>query len=61
LPPCKHESLEFVGDQRTDDGVNSYYRCTGCGAVLVVLPSKKVIGIQGAQQLPPYSEGGNTS
>lgn len=49
MPPCKHESFEYVGEQRTDDGVNSYYRCNGCGILLVMMPSSKVIGIPGAQ------------
>jgi hypothetical protein len=49
LPACKHEALKFVGEQRTDDGVNVYYKCTACGELLVVTPSKQVIGIPGVQ------------
>jgi hypothetical protein len=47
LTPCKHETLEYVGDQKTDEGVNSYYKCRACGALLVVTPARKVIGIPG--------------
>jgi hypothetical protein len=47
MTPCKHETLEYVGDQKTDEGVNSYYKCKACGALLVVTPARKVIGIPG--------------
>ncbi len=50
MSPCRHESLEFVGEQKTDEGVNAYYRCKACGDLLVVTPSLKVIGIKGIQQ-----------
>jgi hypothetical protein len=50
MGPCKHESLEFVGEQKTDDGVNSYYRCKSCQVLLVMMPSKKVVGIPGVQR-----------
>ena len=50
MPACKHESLEFVGDQKTDDGVNTYYKCKACGTMLVMTPSRQVIGIPGAKQ-----------
>ncbi|MDG6900798.1 MAG: hypothetical protein JRM80_02390 [Nitrososphaerota archaeon] len=47
---CRHESLEYVGDQKTDDGVNSYKRCRNCGMLFVLTPSGKLIGIPGAKQ-----------
>ena len=50
MTQCKHESLEFVGEQKTDDGVNSYYTCKACGELLVVTPTRKVIGIPAVQQ-----------
>jgi hypothetical protein len=53
--PCKHESLEFVGEQRTDEGVNSYYKCKNCGTMLVMTPSRQVYGIPGLQQDKPAS------
>ncbi len=46
---CKHESLEFVGEQRTDEGANSYYKCKACGTLLVMTPSRKVVGIPGVK------------
>ena len=49
MPACRHESLEYVGDQKTDDGVNSYRRCKNCGMLLVLTPSGKLIGIPGAK------------
>ncbi len=48
--PCKHETLEYVGDQKTDEGVNSFYKCKTCGTLLVVTPARKVIGIPGAEE-----------
>jgi hypothetical protein len=54
MPACRHESLEYVGEQRTDEGVNSYRRCKNCGMMLVMTPSGKLIGIPGAK--PGQSE-----
>ena len=51
MPVCKHESLEYLGEQKTDEGVNSYYKCKSCGAMLVMTPSRQVIGIPGVQQV----------
>ncbi len=33
---CKHEKIEYIGSQRGERGVNKYYRCLICGAVLVL-------------------------
>lgn len=49
MAACKHQSLEFVGEQKSDVGVNSYYKCKSCGMMLVLTPSRKVIGIPGVQ------------
>ncbi|HEY6283605.1 MAG TPA: hypothetical protein VIW22_06745 [Nitrososphaerales archaeon] len=49
MAPCKHETLEYVGDQKTDEGVNSFYKCKACGTLLVVTPARKVIGIPGLE------------
>ena len=53
MPECKHESLKYVGEQRTEDGYNRYYTCTSCGEVLVVTPENQVIGIPGKGQVDP--------
>ncbi len=45
---CKHETLEFVGNQKTDEGVNAYYKCKICGTLLIMTPSRQVYGIPGA-------------
>jgi len=50
MSACQHRTLEFVGEQKTDDGVNAYYRCTSCGDMLVVTPGQKVIGLKGVAQ-----------
>ena len=56
--PCKHETLNFIGEQKTDDGVNTYYQCGACGTILVVTPTKQVVGIPGTHSnpLPPTAE-----
>lgn len=61
MSPCKHESLESMGEQKTDDGVNSYYRCRACGSLLVMTPTRKVIGIPGVQSDHPTGDGAGTS
>ncbi len=48
MSPCKHASVDFVGEQKTDDGVNTYLRCTTCGMLLVVTPERNVFGIPAA-------------
>ena len=50
MASCRHETLDNVGDQRTDDCVNTYYKCKPCGDLLVVTPSRNVIGIKGVQR-----------
>lgn len=47
MAACRHESLEHIGEQTTDDGVNSYYTCKACGMLLVLTPSKNVVGVPG--------------
>ncbi len=49
MPDCKHESLEYAGEQKTEEGVNSYYKCRACGMMLVMTPSRKVYGVPGVQ------------
>ena len=46
---CRHESLQFVGEQKTDDGVNTYYNCAACGDLLVVTPAKAVYAVKGVE------------
>ncbi|MDV3243829.1 MAG: hypothetical protein LYZ66_01485 [Nitrososphaerales archaeon] len=40
MAECRHSELEFVGDQKTDSGVNSYFKCRSCGDVVVVTPER---------------------
>lgn len=58
---CKHQTLDHMGEQKTDEGVNSYYKCRDCGSLLVVTPSRKVVGITGVQSELPASRGRNTT
>ena len=50
LQTCKHENLEFVGNQKTEEGVNAYYKCTACGTLLIMTPSRQVYGVPGVEQ-----------
>jgi hypothetical protein len=52
MTECRHESLKYVGEQKTDEGTNRYYACTACGDLLVVTPSNTVIEIPGKQVDP---------
>ena len=49
MPGCSHATLELVGEQKTDDGVNTYHVCKDCRALLVVTPTRTVIAIKGAR------------
>lgn len=49
MPDCRHQTLDFVGEQKTDEGVNAYYTCKSCGMLLVVTPSTQVLGVKGVQ------------
>jgi hypothetical protein len=50
MPACKHESLEYLGEQKTDDGVNTYSRCKDCGSLVVLTPSKTAFSVKGIKQ-----------
>ncbi len=53
MASCAHKTLDFVGEQRTDDGVNAYYTCKDCGDMVIITPSRKVIGLKGVQGSGP--------
>jgi hypothetical protein len=36
---CRHEELEFLGDQKSEGGYNKYYRCKLCRHVIVIMAS----------------------
>ena len=62
MADCKHQELEYQGDQKTDSGANSYYKCKSCGMLLVVTPVGKVIGVRGVQpDHPPQAKRGSKS
>jgi hypothetical protein len=52
MAPCPHMKLDFVGEQKSDDGVNAYYRCHACGDLLVVTPANKVLAVSGIDENP---------
>jgi len=47
MADCKHADLEFVGEQKTENGVNTYFRCKACREVVIVTPERKAVGIKG--------------
>jgi len=51
MPTCKHESLEYLGEQKTDDGVNMYSRCKNCGSLVVLTPSRTVFSVKGVKEV----------
>ncbi|MEM4280683.1 MAG: hypothetical protein QW470_01575 [Candidatus Caldarchaeum sp.] len=36
---CSH-ALEFIGEQKAEQGVNKYFRCVKCGDVFVQTPDE---------------------
>jgi transcriptional regulator NrdR family protein len=50
MPTCKHESLEYIGEQKTDAGVNIYRKCKSCGTLFVLTPAGKLIAVKGVKQ-----------
>ena len=55
MPACKHESIEYMGEQKTDDGVNIYRKCKSCGTLFVLTPVGKLIAVKGVQGDQPPS------
>ena len=49
MTACKHESIEYIGEQKTDDGVNIYRKCKSCGTLFVLTPVGKVIAVKGVK------------
>ncbi|MCS7129399.1 MAG: hypothetical protein NZ919_02000 [Candidatus Caldarchaeum sp.] len=49
---CSH-TLEYLGDQKTDIGVNKYFRCVKCGDVFVQTADEaktyRIPGVKGSQ------------
>jgi len=45
---CKHEELEFLGSEKTDEGQNRYMRCKTCSAVIVVTAGGKIVSVRAA-------------
>lgn len=33
---CNHGEVEFLGEQKSEYGVNKYYRCLKCGNILIL-------------------------
>jgi hypothetical protein len=42
---CTHGDLEYIGTQKDEAGVNTYFRCRACGSVVVVTPGRNVFAI----------------
>jgi hypothetical protein len=55
MPACKHESIEYIGEQKTDDGVNIYRKCKSCGTLFVLTPLGKLIAVKGVKPEQAHS------
>ncbi|GEM_PF-1431658 len=60
MTDCMHESLDYVGTQKTEEGVNSYYKCKSCGMLLIMTPSRQVYGVPGVGGEHPAPSKGKT-
>jgi len=47
---CKHEKVEFLGTERSDRGVNKYFRCLECGSVLVLSEDGVLYEVPGVKE-----------
>lgn len=47
MSDCKHPELEFLGNQKTDDGQNTYMKCKVCGDLVVVMPGNRGFSVNG--------------
>ena len=47
MAACSHSDLEYIGEQKTDKGTNTFFRCKGCGEVVILTPEKKAFGVKG--------------
>ncbi len=47
---CSHGDVEFLGTERCERGVNRYYRCRKCGAVLVLSEDGRLYIISGSRE-----------
>jgi hypothetical protein len=45
MTTCPHDSLKPIGEQRTDEGMNSYFKCKKCGSLVVVTPARNLIAV----------------
>ncbi|MDV3278691.1 MAG: hypothetical protein LYZ69_09565 [Nitrososphaerales archaeon] len=45
MTKCDHRNADFVGEQKTDEGVNTFLKCHSCLSVIVITPEKKVFAI----------------
>lgn len=43
---CKHTELEFIGEERFEDGVNKYYKCKSCSHVIVFTAGGRMVHIK---------------
>jgi hypothetical protein len=46
---CEHRELEFIGDEKHEDGVNKYYKCKACGDVIVFTAAGKMVHVKKKQ------------
>lgn len=36
IKKCSHGETQFLGTQKSEKGMNKYYRCSKCGKILVL-------------------------
>ncbi|MCS7385265.1 MAG: hypothetical protein NDF55_00800 [archaeon GB-1867-005] len=47
---CKHARIEFLGIERSESGVNKYFRCLDCGSVLVLSEDGVLYEVPGVKE-----------
>ncbi|MCS7142777.1 MAG: hypothetical protein NZ920_03150 [Aigarchaeota archaeon] len=38
---CEHRDLEYLGEQKSEEGSNKYYLCKSCKGVIIIAPNMR--------------------
>ncbi|MCS7115664.1 MAG: hypothetical protein RMJ15_03045 [Nitrososphaerota archaeon] len=47
---CSHGEVELLGEERSERGVNKYYKCLKCGSVLVLSEDGTLYEVPGIEK-----------
>jgi ribosomal protein S26 len=47
---CSHQDVELLGEEKAGKGVNRYFRCKKCGAVLILSEDNVLYQVKKAEK-----------